>query len=351
MKQLLSWLVISICLICTINTAFAVRVTRLYQAQIPVASQTSEERNQVLQQGLTQVLIKVSGDNGVLNHPKIKLRLEELAGTLMQEFSYSPSNLPDNAKPYFLQLDFDADGINKVLRDAGVPIWGQNRPLILVWLDVEVPNHPAEIMTNDSANDISLLFKQNMNRRGLPIIFPMMDITDMNLVSVNDIVTKAVPILTNAAKRYSSDAMLMGHITQDKNGFNAQWTLVMGQSQWDWSMTGETIADVLTTVTNNIADTLAGRYAVIMTDTAQTKFTLQVAGVTEAEDFMQLMNYLQHLTPVADVQLIQVSGSDVTLNISLRGTRESFSQAVSLGKKLTSVNNNNQTIPLYQWNH
>src|SRR6185312_5643667 len=105
-------------------------------------------------------------------------------------------------------------------------------------IDNEAPNHPAEIIGADSENLLPILFKQIANKRGIPVIFPAMDVEDIAQVSVNDIVTAAVPKLVNAAKRYASDAILFGRIVQTMNGYDTQWKLVMGNDQWGWNITG-----------------------------------------------------------------------------------------------------------------
>ncbi len=332
----------------SVGTALAVRVTALYQGVLPATSQSATERNQLAGQALVQVLVKVSGNPAILTQPSIKAHLNS-ASSLMQEFSYSSAS--GQTKPYFLQLNFDEEGINSILRDAGAPIWGQNRPLLLVWLEYEVPRHPPEIIGADSGNPISVLLKQNTDRRGVPVIFPAMDVQDLGQVSIHDVAIMDIPKLLNATKRYAGDAMLMGRIVQVADGYNTQWKLIMGNDQWGWMITGKTIPDVLTTIADRVADTLAGRYATVITNQVQSNVTLKIVNVTEADDFVQVMNYIKHLTPVADVQLVQITGSDMILKVSLRGAQESFAEALSVGQKLTPVSSDKkQSGWVYQWN-
>lgn len=336
----------------SVSTALAVRVTTLYQGVLPVTSQSSMERNQLADEALAQVLIKVSGNNDILDNPQVKARLNS-AGRLMQEFSYAPApSLPGNTKPYVLQLNFDPDGINKILRDSGAPIWGQNRPLLLIWLTYDIPHHTTEIIGADSGNPVSVVLKQSTDRRGVPVMFPAMDVQDLEQVSVNDVSMMNLPKLISAAKRYASDAILIGHIQQDANGYATQWKLIMGNDQWGWNITGKNVPDILKALADHIADTLAGRYATVIANTVQSHFTLKITGVAEADDFVQVMNYIKHLTPVSDVELDQISGSDMVLKVSLRGTPDSFMQALSVGQKLTPVSNDSkQSVWVYQWNH
>jgi uncharacterized protein len=341
------FLVISILSVLFINTAFAVRVTSLYHAKIPVASQSPADRNKVLSQGLTQVLIKVGGDSRMMNRPVLQAGLET-AGSLMQAFSYSTVGGANNQ--YLLDLQFDSDGVNKLLREAAVPIWGEDRPLILSWIVFEAPKHPPEIIDSDSNHPIQTFMKAQADQRGLPLIFPTMDITDINQVSINNIQTMTVPILQNAAKRYASDAILMIRIKQLPDGFNAQAKLVLGKDAWDWNITDKTLPNVLTPLIDSLTNTLSARYATVVTSSVHEKLALKVTGIASEEDSSRLLHYLQNLTSVAHAEIARIEGGDVVLNINLRGNREAFTQALSLGNKLTPVTDQANEL-VYQWNH
>ncbi len=332
-----------------IKTVFAVNVGNIYKAKVPVASQSSQDRNQALPQALAQVLTKVSGSSQVLSNVNIKPHLKD-ASNFVQEFTYFPNTLPAN--PYFLEVQFYPEAINKLLRNAAAPIWGPNRPLILAWMEYEVPNHPSEVIDNASQSDISTLTKQYAEQRGLPFIFPVMDVTDLNQVNVGQIMTMTEAPLLDAAKRYSSDAILIARVIQTNNNFSLHAKLIMGKDHWDWNISGKTLVEVIHQLIDNIADKLGGRFATVVSNAVQGKMTLKITNVSEQNDLSQMMQYLQHLPPVATVQIIRISGDEVILDISLRGTRESFSQVVSGGDKLTLIPSGPTDKGIvYHWNH
>jgi hypothetical protein len=342
-------MLVMVILICTAQCAFAVRVTSIYKAQISVNSQSEHDRSQSLTPGLEQVFIKVSGNGNVSSNEGVREHLKN-AASLMQEFSYTNSNNP--AKPYLLTLQFDQEGVNKILREAGVPIWGMSRPLILVWAEFEMPAHPALLIDSSSTNDVRKLLQTAADQRGLPLLFPMMDMTDINLVGVNDVVTMAADKLQTAAKRYESDGILILRVFRLQEGFSTQAKLMVGDNQWDLNTSGKTMAEALNALVNNMTDNLAGRYATVVKETVQSRIVLKIKGITEQNDFAQLMHYVEHLTPVADAQITKIDGSDVTLTINLRGTLQSFIEALSIGKKLTPVpTESDDNLKVYQWNH
>ena len=342
-------------------SAFAVKVTSLYTSTIPVTSQSAEERAKFLTPGFSQVLIKVTGNKQIVTDPRIKTHINN-GEKMMQEFSYVPNPSQTPGKPYLLKMNFDSEGINSLLRNAGVPIWGQSRPLILVWLNYEIPNKPAEIVGEDSTTGIPSQLKLVASQRGLPIVMPVIDMAAMNEISPADITNMNLPTITTASKPYAADALLISHLTKTANGFSTQWKFIVGTDEKSGTASGKTVDEVLSAMFDTVADSLAGQYASVMTNNVQAKLKLKVIGVTESDDFMLLMDYLKHLTTVLDVQPENVDGTDVTLNISLHGTQASFIQALSLGQKLTAVPSqtktevdaeptDNTTTLVYQWNH
>ena len=336
----LLWIVVA-------SSAFAVKVDLLYQAQVAVTTQAPLERNAALPVALAQVLVKVSGNTRVADNPSVKSQLNT-AGKIVQEFSYTALDSSQASFPsYLLSVNFDPDAVNTILRNANVPIWGQGRPLVLVWVDVEKANRLPEIISNDSPTDVLTAFQHEARLRGLPIVFPVMDITDLNQVSVKDVAAMTIPTVINASKRYGSEAILIGRIAQGQAGFTSQWKLILKNNEWNWNMTGGTVETIVQPLIDNIMNTLASQYAVVTSNAVQTELNLHVVGVTQNEDFSKLIRYLSHLAPVANVDVARISGNEIVLRLSLRGSPEAFAHAVAGANKLIPLN---LTEWKYQWN-
>lgn len=345
----LSIVVITALLLMASPLALAVRVHSIYQAEVPVASRSAEVKAKAVQEGLAQVFVKVSGNSHIVeNTPSLKSSLEH-ADKLAQEYSYSSPTNMDKATPYLLTIRFDVEAVNRLLKGASVPVWGQNRPLILVLLAYEGPGHPVDLV-DSSTNVQQVTLKKSAKLRGVPVILPVMDVADLADLSVDDVVNQSITPLQKAAQRYASNAILIGHVTEADANYSSKWQLVLGDDKWSWNVDGKSLQEVTNGVINNVADTLAGRYSIVMSDAVQSQLTLKITGIKEQSELLQLMKYLQHLSPVADVQLKTVAGEDVTLDVSLRGNKQSFIQAVSLGKNMEPVTGNSEPDTLlYKW--
>jgi hypothetical protein len=238
--------------------------------------------------------------------------------------------------PSLLLVRFDAEGVNRLLREAGSSVWGENRPLILVWLALQTADHPAEI-ADATTGPVPDMLKHTAKLRGLPVIFPMMDVADLSQVSVNDIGASKIATLQQASKRYESNAILSGKVTQDGNDYMSHWILVLGKDRFSWDVTGSSMQDVMTGIVDNVTDALANRYGMVVSTAVESQLTVVVQGVTENTALVRLMRYLQHQAPVTEVQLMNVVGNETTFNVSLHGSKEAFIQALSNGKSLVSV--------------
>lgn len=120
------WVFIII-LMSAVPTAYAVKMESIYEVQMPVTSQSEQQREQAMQQAFKQVLTKVSGNSIIGENSVIKAALLQ-AKDNVQEFSYVSSN--NSAAPFLLRVKFDPQAIKQLLRQANVSIWHENQPLV-----------------------------------------------------------------------------------------------------------------------------------------------------------------------------------------------------------------------------
>ncbi len=315
----------------------AMRMHNLYQVSVPVTSQQPEVRAVALQQALQIVLIRASGNAAIASVPAIKQRLSN-ADNLVEEYSYitNPAPAPAN-QPWRLQVSFDATAVQNMLRNANVAIWGQDRPLIIIWLWDSLSGQPAHMVADDTDHQLVSLLKQATDTRGVPVALPLMDLTDMHNIAGANIPTGQLAPFMAASQRYGSNSVLTGALSQSANGFQLAATLTTSAGQTAWQITGTTLAEVLHSLANRIADTLAGKYATVITSHQQASIQLTISGIQHADDVSILTYYLDHLTPVLATQIMAVNGSRVVIQVQLRSTPEAFIQALAVDQRLVPV--------------
>jgi hypothetical protein len=239
--------------------AFAVNVIHLYHADLPVSSQSDDERALAVQQGFSQLLIKLTGNPDIEKNAIIKAAIKR-ADYYVQEFSYS---VPTTASStYFIHLVFEPHDVNRLLHKAGITFWGERRPLILVWLVASDASHVAEIISNETPGTVLNAMKNQGDRYGLPLIFPLMDVVDMDQVTPEEVSAVMLPILRQAGKRYAPNAYLIGKIETKLGGCESQWQLVINNNQWAWSISNSTPDAVIADVFYQTSQTLSKYFEV-----------------------------------------------------------------------------------------
>jgi len=212
------------------NGGFAVQVAGLYETKVVVESQSSSLRTAALKQALAQVLVKLSGNSMVVKIPGIVSALDHPETTLLS-YGYQDGTMPDGGDGLFLHASFDPKAIQQLLENAGQSVWGRNRPLILLWISCSRHQQTPQILSSASQSLLDAELKSDAQLRGLPILFPILDLTDLQTISTTAIADKNIQSIEQASTRYGSDAILAANISENApensvGTWEATWTLI-----------------------------------------------------------------------------------------------------------------------------
>ena len=172
------------------SSAHAVTVSDLYVADVYVTAESDSQRLSGARAGLLQVLVRVSGSQSVVDSPEIRAALRSPTRYYYQ-YSYRATDrtfqVGDEILPgRILRLSFEPNAVAGLLRDAGYAVWGSNRPSVLLWVAVQDENGRSivsEIDGDSSGADIKQAFDELAKARGLPILYPLLDLEDTSRVS------------------------------------------------------------------------------------------------------------------------------------------------------------------------
>lgn len=321
--------------------ALAVVVEDLEVAEVPVQDQSAAERQRAFAEALRRVLIKVSGDSRVLDHPAVSEAAGQ-ASRYLREYRYLtregvPGQGEEQEAPQrslWLQISFDPRGIERLLRDHGLPVWGRERPATLIWLGYQ---DGRERNVLGSGSDPALLDQvlAAAQRRGAPLLIPLMDLEDRARVSYTDFRGGFDERILDASDRYDADAVLIGVLDARSDGtWRGRWTLHSGRLSETRALQGATLEDLLAQGFDFLADLLAGQYALNARQGGGASIALEVAGVQDLEDFARVETYLRGLTPVERVTVRRVVPGSVVYLLRLRGEPSDLQRIVRLGNLL-----------------
>lgn len=325
---------------------FAAKVAGLYQAEITVISQLSDVRTKAARQGLLEVLMKVSGNPEVETNPYLQDSLKR-AEYFVQAYSYATSS---TSSAYVLKIYFSPFDVKRLLRQAGIAFWGENRPLILTWISIKHKNNATEVVGYDTGLDLLNKVKTEARRFGLPIIFPIMDVTDVDDINPADVTSFNLSNLKKTNDRYGADAVLIGNIIERDNESDSRWLLALGDKQWTWTISSSDQFNLVASALDQVSRALAKHYLIKTDQPNLAWFTLTVNNVKTRKDLAKLLNYFNKMNQVQEAELSQVKGEIVEIAVQIKGPLANFLQNALLNHhlELKSQDEKNNKL-VYDW--
>ncbi len=345
---------LSILLCCAcLPSARALLVPNLYVAEVLVTSTAASELKTGTKAGLLQVLVKVSGKADVETNSLVREALLEPV-TFLSQYGYESTNsmllLDDRHVPaQRLTLHFDPGAVIRILRQAQLPIWGAHRPSLLVWVAVSDATG-RELLLEDTAHTLLPSLMNQAKLRGLPLLFPLMDLEDRSQISIAEIWGAFLERVDRVSVRYNPDAILTGRLQQDSTGkWQSRWSYRI-TTDWQTLVTSSFSADeLLRDMLDRLTDELAARYAL---DSSRGEIALSVGGVTNLTTYADLTRYLNSLAPVSQSSLVALEEDRVEFELQTEGQYEQLMEIIKLDGRLVLLNQEPLSSHLfYQWTH
>lgn len=303
-------------LLLTPLTASAVVVEGLFEVEMPVLDESKAIRRAALDDGLIEVLIRVSGDSNILERIKAPV-----GNSYVKRFEYSvqAADVPGGEASKRLWVRYNATRVLEFLRKQAIPIWGEHRSQAVIWMAVRDGSQRYILKDKDSS---LIKSKTNMalSRRGIAILWPRNDARDQETVSFADIWAGFTEPLKLTSKRYSSGPVIVATMGWNGQIWKAEWSLLMDDKVRKWSLSGRDYVDLISRATDLLADVMGQKFAVLeTTDVSQQKMlALEVNQVKSVEDFRRIEKYLLSLSAVKSVQLSQLESERVFFDLALR---------------------------------
>ncbi|MFA5628122.1 MAG: DUF2066 domain-containing protein [Thiohalomonadaceae bacterium] len=312
----------------------AVEVHDLYEAEVGVADQQTETRQQAMRLGLAEILQRVTG--GVTVPESELAELLNDAPRYIQQYRYQANQTTPT-----LWMAFDADSLNKSLRALGLPIWGHDRPVLLVWLAYEDGNE-RRLVSAAERTDWSVL-EQTARQRGLPLRWPLLDLEDQAGITATDVWGGFWETVTNASARYQPQAILLGRLYEDRQKiWRVRWTLQIAEEVLYWDNSSAVLDEVLAAGVTGSADALAVRFSQVASQGSEQQLTLSINEVHSLADYVRLMSYLRSLNGVSDVQISKVEPTVMHCRLLLKLSPDAIARTIGLGTTLAAMPAGNQ---------
>jgi uncharacterized protein len=307
--------------------ATAAPVRGLYEAAVPVRSQSPEARGPALQQALEVVLVRLVGTRYL---PAPAMDLLPRASSLVQGYGYESAG---PGRELRLRAQFDARAIEAALRSQGLSVWGVNRPAHIAWIALRDDGQQRSVLDAEAAAARAPALQATAEARGLPLQFPKMDATDRQLVAFNELWGGVVTGAEGASNRYNARMVVVGRVGREGGQWLGRWTLLSGNgASEEWISMGSTLEATLADGIHSLVDRQAQRFAV-QTGTAR-ELRLRVSGVESLNDYGRTLNYLRGLNAVRSAQIETAEPGALTFRLRIEGDSDLLARAIASGRVL-----------------
>ena len=315
---------------------YAIQITGLYETEVPVADQSVDSRKRAVTAALRGVLVKLTGDRNAPARPVLAPVLEDAQRYLLQ-FRYRESSSTSGTRSMNLWVQFDEKALNDIMRNYGIPLWGMERPSILVWLASQGPGGRRYVNPEEEGDYLQVLEKRAQSR-GVALIFPLYDLEDRANLKTSDIWGGFREPVIQASGRYHADAILTGIIGEvNPSVWEGSWTVYLDELATNWTTEGDLAEVVLDEGIDGLVDMLASRYANIGGSVQESTVDITVSDIFNLDQYAHTLKYLETLNSVLRVNVKRVETGNVTFQVTVHGGVTAITQAIALGRTLESI--------------
>ncbi|SBS26036.1 hypothetical protein MAQ5080_00409 [Marinomonas aquimarina] len=339
--------------------SFAVPVSNLYSSVVQVPASLGDQRllEQAFSQAIKDVLVRVSGQEAQLSNSVLNSAQRASGSWVAQHSVRDVADVRAGAEGVEalkeVSVSFYQESVDRFLFEQNLPVWGADRPSILVWMVEEGSGSRQMLGANNSSNALSSLFN-DAQQYGLPVYAPLLDNVDRNALNSSALWGFFEGDILQASQRYQTDAVLAVRVRDSQGGTVVDSMLLSpGQSSRTVSGSGATQADALRQVLMRLSAILSDRYASTKMS-GQSALSVKVDGVQSYRAMATLKNYLASIGVVQQIQLRNIVDGQVEFNVLINGTADKFRNSVALNsmlvaKPLTGMNTVPASIVEYQY--
>ena len=327
-------------------------LTDLYDAETVILSQSQAAQTQAIREGMSQVLVKVSGDPEILLNKDIRDQVRRANDYLLQ-FNFG---MTDGVLTFL--SSFDKSKIDTIVQNAGFPIWGARRPSTIFWLAIE-PDGAAErfIVSEFSEVTAKSSATKAASRRGMTIDFPLLDINDLDKVHVVDVWGRFMDNLSEASVRYDVESILAARlykaasllqeeadsavpellkVEQGESSWQLDWSLRLFDQAYEGTYSGSLPELLINELVDEVANQLASQFAVGLGTQGSLRETIniKVLGLDNMRELVKATDVLNSVAAISDIAMVSIHDDVATFRLTLLGSEQDFLTALSLERSI-----------------
>jgi hypothetical protein len=317
-------------------------VPGLYEAGVYVEDQSVQVRQVATEAAMKMVLVKLTGDRNAATRMELQPLIDR-SQDYVQQYRYLEPDQNQALIGFDNQLTinvlFDETNLNDALRSLGIQVWGRERPSTLVWIAIQ-DETSRRIIQPELSPDIFNEIETRAQERGIVLINPLFDLQDNSALRASDIWGGFHFSVKNVSQRYYPDIIVTGKIESAVPGiWEGQWTVYLNDKIEQYFTQGSYLESVLREGVDGLADIIASNYSQsVMAEIGSIE--LQVVDVVTVDQYAKVLKYFESLSPVTEVEVLEIKPGQVNFRISAHGGSSAVVQAINFGRILEAVGNN-----------
>ena len=257
---------------------------------VEVADRGASSRSTAMQAGITEAIVRLSGSRQL--DAELADAISNDAARYVIGYGYQQTDS--------LRLQLTVDWVR--LRDAMVarrlPVWDFARPSVIVWLAVDNGLQRSMLAAHDP-----LIEQMNSvaDRRGIELVWPLMDLQDQVAVSTSDVWAVFDRTLRDASERYDVSTMLVGRVSGRGERWQSRWDLIDATKSEYFALDGVSLEEVAREAVDRAVDYLGQSFAYLPEASAQAH-EMVIVDIESAAEYAELIASLRSLSPILSVQ-------------------------------------------------
>jgi hypothetical protein len=316
------------------SVAHAASAPGLYDVAVEIADRSPAVRAAALRTALETVLVRLTGLASLPSSPALAAAFGAPDRYAVQ-FGFDERRVEGEAAPrLLLTVRFADASVRRLLDDAGLPLWSSNRPRIVAWAVADIDGE-RRLLAADDTHPFAQALIERAAFRGLPLVLPVLDAEEQLDVSTDAVTAGMTDVLVEASARYDADGLVAVRLDPDPSGsLNVQIDLRLRDVDTTNGWRAPSPEAAAVRLVDEVTDALVARYAVAAGGAATLRF--DVEGLGAYGDYAGVLTYLGGLEFVDLVQVVEVTGPRLLVDVVTRTPWAQFRDLLDLDGKLVA---------------
>ena len=254
------WL-LSLAVLCS-KPLLAVEVKGMFETELVARSESADDRTQAVKQALFAVLDRILVTEDIAKLPVVQEMLLGAQHYVKQsQYSLLPAEEYAESSARLFRVQFDEDQILEVLRKSQVGIWSEIRPETLLWLVVDEDGQ-RQFYNADEMPDIESALAFASKLKGVPLIYPILDLEEQQKISLNDVLGANSKNLLAVSARYEVTSIMAGRMARKGQCWQSEWAFYFDGKIKQWSSACQPLKPAVLSGVRGAYDVLAAYYGI-----------------------------------------------------------------------------------------